>query len=184
MDNTDEGTKSATTAAPFPVEWDNPEDAQAMWIFDVIHCPVPIGRLDFDLRMHTLSTGGNRVYDTFGIPAKTQSRLIHGFIFQRLIHANILPEAVPGALREADAAVRRIYGELASRWEKTWLPEIQALLSGFTSFDPSGADLASLLTHLADFRGRAERLWELHNTVLIPCLVALSDFEEAYRDLF
>jgi phosphohistidine swiveling domain-containing protein len=186
MDITENEAKNQTAAAPAPftVEWDDPEDAKAMWLFDVIHCPAPISRLDFDLRMLPLSTGGNRVYDTIGVPANIYSRLIHGFIFQKFVPSNIAPEAVAGALKEADATVRRIYGELASRWEKTWLPEIQALLSGFTSFDPSGADWTALITHLRDFKVRVERLWELHNTILLPCLVALSDFEEAYRDLF
>jgi pyruvate,water dikinase len=186
MDITENDTKNETAAAPAPflVEWDNPEDAQAMWLFDVIHCPVPISRLDFDLRMLPLSTGGNRVYDAIGIPAQIQSRLIHGFIFQKIVFSNMAPEAVPGALKGADAEVRRIYGDLANRWEKTWLPEIQAHLSGFTSFDPSGAALPGLLAHLTDFKARVERLWELHNTILFASMLALSDFDEAYSDLF
>ncbi len=186
MDITENDPKTETSVAPAPfvVEWDNPEDAQAMWLFDVIHCPVPISRLDFDLRMLPLSTGGNRVYDTLGMPAQIYSKLIHGFIFQKFVPANITLDAVSGALNEADTAVRRIYGELASHWEKAWLPEIQAHLAAFTLFDPSGAAFPDLIEHLTDFKTRVERLWELHNTILIPSVVALSDFEEAYRDLF
>lgn len=169
---------------PFPVEWDSPEEAQAMWLFDIVHCPVPLSRLDYELRMRTISVGANRVYHTLGIPIEIKPKLIHGFIFQRVIPASIPVESFPGAMKAADAAVRLAYQGLAGSWEKTWLPEVQTHLAAFTSFNLSGADWATLCAHLNDLKGRIERLWELHNTVLTLSLVALLDFEEAYCDLF
>ncbi len=186
MDQKEQGSHNATPAipAPFPVEWDNPQDAQAMWLFDVIHCPVPLSRLDFDLRMHPLCMGINRVYETFGLPVKSQPKLIHGFLFQKLIFPDLQPEAVPSLLAQADARVRQIYSELSSHWAQTWLPEIKAHLADFTAFEPSSADWSRLVAQLMDFKEKSERLWELHNLILFPSLVALSDFDEMYRDLF
>jgi phosphohistidine swiveling domain-containing protein len=186
MDSAENIDTNAVNAAPnpFPVEWDDPEEAQALWGFDVIHCPAPLSRLDFDLRMQPLSTGVNRVNDAFGLPLKIQPKLIHGFVFQRVIFPDIRQEAVPELVNNADAAARRIASGLARSWQETWLPEIQAHLSDLTSFDPGSADWATLVTRLSDLKVRMERLWELHNIILLPALVALSDIEDAYRDLF
>lgn len=186
MGSTEQVTSNEAPAAPppFPVEWDSPEEAQAMWLFDVIHCPAPLSPLDFDLRMSPLCTGANRVYQAFGVPVQSQPKLIHGFVFQRLVFPNLQPDAVSTLLQEADSVVRRTYRELGGLWEGTWLPEIQGHLSHWAAFDPGRADFSDLVARLVDFKGRAERLWELHNLILYPVLVALSDFEEMHRDLF
>ncbi len=169
---------------PFPVEWESPEDAQAFWIIDVVHCPVPIHRLDYDLRMLPLLTGANTVNERFGLPLGAEPRLIHGFIYQKIISRELAPEAVPGVLAAADAAVRRGYVDLQGRWEKEWLPEIHDHLGALDGFDSGAAPLPALLAHLGEVRRRVVRLWELHNELLLPVIVALSDFDQAYRDLF
>jgi phosphohistidine swiveling domain-containing protein len=168
----------------FPVEWEHPEDAQAMWLFDVVHCPVPLRRLDYELRMSTLVTGNNRASETLGFPLHAIPRLIHGFIFQKMVVDPVPPETIPGRMAEADAAVRRVYADLGGHWQKIWLPEIHAHLAALSSIDTETASLPALLVHLADLKSRIIRLWELHTTILMPALVAISDFDEAYRALF
>jgi pyruvate,water dikinase len=83
-----------------------------------------------------------------------------------------------------DAAIRRVAPELESRWEHTWLPEIQTHLAALHALDLRGASLPELLQHLAEVKRRVERLWELHFELVDPVMLAISDFEDAYRDLF
>jgi hypothetical protein len=110
---------------PFPVQWDDPGDAQAFWVFDETHSGHQMSPLDFELRQSPLLEAGNRVNDSFGLPFKSQPKLIHGFVYLKGIIADLPPDEVAGALKEADAAVRRVGSELGSRWEAAWLPEIQ-----------------------------------------------------------
>ncbi|HSN97645.1 MAG TPA: PEP-utilizing enzyme [Candidatus Nanopelagicales bacterium] len=168
----------------FQVQWDNPEDAQAFWVIDLVHCPAPMSQLDFDLRMAPFVEGLNLSQARYALPVRTEPRLIHGFLYQKIISEEISLEALPGVLSAADATARRDYAELARRWETAWLPEIRTLLAALEAFDLRGASLPALLEHLAVLRRRIVRLWELHNDLLLPTLVALSDFDDAYRALF
>ncbi|AKT40599.1 PEP-utilizing enzyme [Chondromyces crocatus] len=169
---------------PFPVVWDDPDDAQAFWVVNVVHCPAPMSRLDFDLRMRPMLRGTNRVYEHYGVPIRLAPTLIHGFVYQKLISLEVTADELPAILSRADAAVRHTGTDLEGAWERRWLPEIKSHLAHLSAFDLSGAPLPVLLEHLVDVEQRMERLWQLHTELLTPVLVALNDFDEMYRDLF
>jgi amino acid adenylation domain-containing protein len=171
-------------AAPFPVSWDSPEDARAMWIFDAAHSPAPMSPLDFDLRMRPMAAATGWANELYRVPLGSEPRLINGFVYQKVTDVDVPPEAIPALLRESDAAVRRVAGELSIRWETTWLPAIQGHLAALAILAAPGAVLPVLLEQLAEARRRVARLWEVHFELLSPVLVALADFEEAYRELF
>ncbi len=170
--------------AAFSVTWDTPEEAQSMWLFDEAHSAAPMTPLDFDLRMRPMVAGINRANELYGLPFQSEPKLIHAFVYQKVIAPDVPAETLPSLLHASDAAVRRAGGELASRWEAVWLPEIQAHLAQLDAADPRGVTLPVLLGQLAELTGRVARLWELHFELLSPVLVALLDFEDAYRDLF
>lgn len=180
-----DGTWSPAAArSGFPVTWDDPEEARAMWVFDEAHGSAPMSRLDFDLRMRPMVDGINYSNGVYGLPFRSEPKLLHAFVYQKLIALDVAAEALPGLLGASDVAVRQVGGELAARWDGAWLPEIQAHLAELTAFDLEGAALAQLVAQLGALRRRVVRLWELHAELMSPVLVALSDFEEAYRDLF
>lgn len=172
-----------TPGSSFTVEWEDPSDAQAFWIMDAIHCPEPMRRLDFDLRMAPMLQVNAAEGVRLGFPLTSEPRLIHGFIFNKLISRDVAPEALPGILQACDDLIRSEYSDLAGRWEKTWLPEIQSHLSALSAFDPRSASLPELLTGLVQLRERVCKLWELHSRILTPTVLALSDFEDTYRTL-
>lgn len=169
---------------PFPVQWDDPEDAKAMWFLDEVHSFRQTTHLDFDLRVRPLVMGGSRADARYGVPFKTEPRLVHGFIYLKMSLAELPGEKMAAAFKEADVTIRQVARELADRWKRTWLPEIQSHLAELHAFDLGSASLPELLRHLAGVEQRVQRLWELHGLVLTPAVIAISDFEDAYRDLF
>lgn len=173
-----------TANNPFPVEWANPEDAQAFWIMDAIHCPEPMSRLDYDLRMQPLLEANAEQGDQLGFPLSSEPRLIHGFIYNKLINRDVSMEELPGILQACDTTVRERYQDLAGSWSRTWLPEIQKHLAELSALAPRSASLSEVLAGLPVARARIRDLWELHSKVITPSVLALCDFDDAYRDLF
>jgi phosphohistidine swiveling domain-containing protein len=173
-----------TQTDSFPVAWDSPEDAQAMWLLDEIHSIRQITSLDFDLRIRTLIDGSLAVNAAMGSPFGGESRLIHAYVYSKMVLPDLPAEAINEAMKKFDAAILAVAAELESRWEKTWLPEIQAILADLTAFELRGAPLPALLQHLAEMERRIKRLWELHAEVLMPTIISISVFDDAYRDLF
>jgi len=172
------------SSSDFPVEWENPDDANSFWILDLVHCPAPISRLDYDLRMHPFIVANNRSNGRFGLPVRTTPTLINGFIYNKVINDPVDPEAVPAILKACDESVRAVYGDLKAHWEGTWLPKVRAQMEAFAAFELGGASLVELRCHLVMLRDRVDALWELHNDLLLPSLLAMHDFEETHRDLF
>ena len=168
----------------FPVTWDDPGDAEEMWMLDQIHCPSPLRRLDYELRLRTFIVATNRSNRRFGLPLRSEPKLIHGFVYNKIVMDDLAPETLPAVLQACDDNVRQGYAELKRSWEETWLPAIKGHLDALNRFDLSGASLAELCRHLGTVRERVEALWEIHNDLLVPLLLALHDFEEAFRDLF
>jgi len=173
-----------THADPFPVQWDDPEEAKAMWLVDEVHNLHQMRPLDFDLRLWPMMTGTTRAAELYGMPFKGEPKLIHGFVYQKVVFPDMSAEQLASTMNEVDSAVRRVAAELDSRWERTWLPEIQAHLADLRAIDLRAATVPELLRHLAEVKRRVERLWELHFNLMNPVMLAISDFEEAYRDLF
>ena len=171
-------------ASSFPVQFEDPEDAKAFWIIDLVHCPEPLARLDFELRLDTLNDAANKVNQRLGVPMQTETRLINGFVYHKIVTPELAPESVPGHLAAVDDAVRTTYLDIQHHWEKAWLPEVKSHLAALAAFDVGGASLPELLAHLVELRGRILRLWMVHTELLYPFLTALSDFDQAYRDLF
>ena len=175
---------SMDSQVAFPVQWDDPEEANAMWLLDEVHSLRQTSHLDFGLRVRPMVMGGSRANESHGVPFKAEPKLIHGFIYMKLTLADLPDEEIIAAMKAADAAMRRVALELDDHWKRTWLPEIQGHLAALHAFDLGAASLPELVRHLADVEQRLQRLWELHGLVLTPATIAISDFEEAYRDLF
>jgi pyruvate,water dikinase len=168
----------------FTVTWDNPNEAEEMWMLDQIHCPSPLRRLDYELRLRTFIVATNRSNQRFGLPLRSEPKLIHGFVYNKIVMDDLDPDTLPAVLQACDDKVRRSYAELRRTWEEAWLPAIEGQLAALNSFDLAGASLPELCLHLGAVRERVEALWEIHNDLLVPLLLALHDFEEAFRDLF
>lgn len=168
----------------FTVTWDNPKEAEEMWMLDQIHCPSPLRRLDYELRLRTFIVATNRSNQRFGLPLRSEPKLIRGFVYNKIVMDAMDPDTLPAVLQACDDNVRGGYAELKRTWEEAWLPAIEGHLAALNSFDLAGASFPDLCRHLGAVQERLEALWEIHNDLLVPLLLALHDFEEAFRDLF
>ena len=177
-------TADSAAAETFPVAWDRPEDAESMWLLDEVHNLRQMRALDFDLRLCPMIFGTNRAYARYGIPLRVEPKLIHAFVYQKMTFADLPPLELASRVQASDEAVRRTAAALEHRWESDWLPEIQAHLAELSAFDLGAASLPALLAHLGRLRDRLLRLWEIHFELLLAAILAISDFEDAYRDLF
>ncbi|MFM8278545.1 MAG: amino acid adenylation domain-containing protein [Cyanobium sp.] len=177
-------SSTAPSNASFPVVWDSPQDAEEMWLYDQIHCPTPISRLDYQLRLLPFILGTNRSNKRFGLPIASEPKLINGYVYNRIVNDEIDPAQLSQILQDCDEKVRRGYADLNQTWRQLWLPQIQEQLAVLTSIDITAASLVELCSHLRVVRTSVEALWELHNDLLMPVLMAMHDFEEAFRDLF
>lgn len=172
------------TTPAFPVIWDSSQEAEDMWILDQIHCPKPICRLDYQLRLHPLLAASNRINIRLGLPISSEPKLINGYIYGRVVTDDLDPATLPRVLQACDEKVRRGYTELSRSWEEIWLPRIQEHLAGLAGVDIAGAPFPDLCSHVGVVRERVESLWELHQELLMPLMMAIHDFEETFRDLF
>lgn len=168
----------------FPIDWDDPAEAGAMWTLDATHTPHPMTPLDFDLRLRSMAEGINRAYCMYRWPVSLDTKLINTFVYYRqTFHALSAPDFAE-ALRGADAATRAAAREVGSRWESIWLPEFLARFAPLSAFDLRGASLPALIQHFAGLKAQLDDLWEVHFYLFYAMVLAICDFEDAYRELF
>ncbi len=155
-----------------------------MWLADEVHNLRQLRPLDFDLRLCSMLEGTSRAAEFYGLPFKGEPRLFHGFVYSKIVFPDMDSGALGAALTAVDVAVRKVAAGLEGHWQNTWLPEIRSHLADLHAFDLGAASLAELLAHLAGLKQRLERMWEVHFHLANPMMLAISDFDEAYRDLF
>jgi len=168
----------------FPVAWEDAQDAQAMWVLNETYNLHRMSALDFDLRLSPFAEGRNGLNEAWGMPFRAEPKLINGFAYQKLVIVGDATSDPNEVMAQVDGAIRSKGRELKDAWEERWLPEVHEHLAALNGFDLAAADLPQLLDHLVDLERRARRLWEVHFHVQDPAILAISDFEEAYRDLF
>ncbi|MGB1015402.1 MAG: PEP-utilizing enzyme, partial [Nannocystaceae bacterium] len=178
-----EQTLATGPAGAFPVSWDNASDARATWVFDEVHNREPMTPLDFDLLLGTRVHGQNFANERYEMQIRSTPGHFNSYVYLRVAFANAAPEALEANLATAEQRVREVVAELGERWTSSWLPETQSHLEALR-VSLSGMQLPDLLTHLRETRRRIKRLWEIHFVLLTPMTVAMSDFEDAFRDLF
>ena len=166
----------------FPVEWTDPDDERKFWNHDRSHTPNPLTPLDADLwvLVYGQIDPAGKSYD---MPVSIRSK-----IFNTYMYVAVSPFGPPEQMGEALARCERRYdvemGRFDSLWKNEWLPEIQSHLAWWGAFDLRGASMPDLMAHARETWTRVERLFHLHFLVVLPAYVALSQFDELYRDLF
>ena len=140
----------------FPVDWEDPSDAERPWRFERWHSPRPITPLAFDFAQH-IYIGFSRGWHATGAPFRTDMRRIncYGYMGLRLATPDD-PVSSP-----ADRQPERMQNH--ARWLSTWLPEVQGYLSAWQAFHgrTTHSD-EELLSHLRASFEWVERSWEIH----------------------
>ena len=174
----------AGPACGFPIAWEEEADSRATWVFDEVHNREPMTPLDFDVLLSSRVHGQNYANLHYGLAVRSVPARFNSYVYLNVIFDGTSPAEVESSLATAEVKVREAAAQLDHLWASSWLPEAQEHLAAIRCVDLGALDLEAHLAHLDDIRRRIDRLWEIHFVLLLPMTVALSDFDDAFRDLF
>jgi pyruvate,water dikinase len=128
--------------------------------------------------------GINAAARTYELPFRIHARCINTYFYRAAHPVMAPPEEMDARGERAQEKLGMVMGRLNEVWNREFLPEIQRHLADWEEFDLRDALMDSLLAELDATVTRIKRLWEIHYEIAFPFLLALSLFEELYRDLF
>ena len=166
----------------FPIAWDSPDDERLSWRQDRMHTPDPVLPLERAF-WGLVYEGFNRAAEVYELPSRLQIRCINTYLYMAMTSV-VPPERMGEQGKRAEQRIDEAMARLREAWTGEWLPEIRAHLDAWAAFDLRGASMPDLLAHLEETLGRVLRLWELHFRIVLPSYLAMSQFDDLYRDLF
>lgn len=167
------------TPQDFPVNWENPADAQIPWQQQAIHFPDPVTPMDYHFVAHITNEGFAKCVEHYHLPMARHICNLNTYVYTSM-QEMLTPSLPEGGDGQKIQATMGMLGEL---WQREWLPEIKEHLAYWESFDWNRANWAALRTHLDETERRTIRLAEIHFRLALPMLLALTSFEEMYQDL-
>jgi pyruvate,water dikinase len=175
-------TTTLPTPADFPVAWRKPGDEQLFWTLDRMHFPGPLTALEYEL-VARFFKGMIAAAEAFELGLVWETQWINTYIYYA-VYPSVPPDEVEALARRSEEKIRPVMARLADIWNREYLPEIQGYLADWAAFDLRGAADAALLSHLDRSLGRLARISDIHFTVGVPVYVAVSQFDDLFRDLF
>jgi pyruvate,water dikinase len=168
----------------FPVRF-APGDEQLLWERDRMHFPGQVTALEAELVSEAVGPAFRYAARLYAMPAADlRVRTEHGYAYTATVPVDAPPEELERLGRRSEAALMPVVGSLGEVWEERILPEIRDHLAAMAAADLDAASPAELVAAFDDTLARAARLWELHFEVVFPSYLAVSEFDELYRDLF
>lgn len=182
-------TETAAPVAPgtdeFPVTWPDPADEQRSWMRDRLHNPGQTTPLTFDVMSRCFGEGALRAMRAMSAPITDWvSRRFNTYTYNSLAPATGTPEEMAARGAAAEEAMTGAIGRIDKLWHDELLPEIHEHLAVWEAFDLPGAPMDALLRHLDDTLERFTRLCDVHMLAVLPAYVAISELDEAHRELF
>jgi len=169
----------------FPVRWKSPEDVQLLWERDRAHFPDVVTPMEFAAIEQMIGHGTAAALGAYEAPiAGIDVRRLNGWHYQAVVPVLGTPEELAERAARAEANLRAAIETMHATWESNWLPEIREHIAAFDAFDAAGASNAEFIAHWDEAWERQRRLWELHFRIVLPAYLAMSEFDELYRDLF
>jgi pyruvate,water dikinase len=169
--------------ADFPVVWDAPEDAQALWQIDRMHFPDPLLPMEYAFVAYAMAQI-NWAREQYGQPMRTRSRLINHYSYMSGRPIAAPPEKIESMTAAGTANVRAATERLPSLWSEEFRPEIEQHLAAWQSFDLAASDLPSLVAHFDGAIERFKRCWQLHFLLVSAMHPAMSALTDLCRELF
>jgi phosphohistidine swiveling domain-containing protein len=182
---------TAPAAAPiplpagFPVRFE-PGDEQLFWERDRAHFPGQVTPLEAQFVATGVSRGITHGLERYAAPvAGMRTKVVGGYVYQAFVPMTGTPEELAAQGARSEAAMVAAIARLHDAWEEEWLPEILDHLAAMEAVDPRAVPTTvGLVDRLEDTWERMGRLWELHFEIVLPAYIAVSEFDELYRDLF
>lgn len=191
----------------FPVKWENPDGQDRFWTFNNMHYPDFMAPLTYEVMDRVYGKGLNETAEILALPIRVHQRHVNGYLYQAIVPEGAPPEPVikvmnqvkrvlPGVVNAIEskavgaatdkymAKMNPIIDRLGDYWEQELLPEVKEHLAAWEQFDLDGASTPELLDHWEETLARGERIGVIHFLIGFPMLLAMSQFDELYVDLF
>ena len=157
----------AKTDDAFPVEWEDPGDAECAWQFDPVHTPEPVPVLSYDLNTGPFVKG-------FGWSRPTQ---VNYYVY---FEVRPVPEAVQRATAAPDLDRLR---DGVRKWPNEILPEVLRYTEHYRTTDFAALSDDALASEIERLPAERERCGLLHTQVLIPYSMAMNELFRVHREL-
>jgi phosphohistidine swiveling domain-containing protein len=169
----------------FSVYFEPGEDG-LLWERDRTHFPLQLTTLEAEFISRFVAHGMNHALARYAVPLQgIKVRALHGYVYTAFVPLEAAPEELAERGRRAEAAMLETVGRLREAWEAEWLPEILDHLAEMESADPRGvSSTVGLVDVIERYYEHMTRLWEIHFEIVLPAYVAVSEFDDYYRDLF
>ncbi len=148
----------------FPVQWDDPEDADRTWNHDPMHSPRFIPPLGHELHTGPLMTGFAKGWSEAGIPTVANCKLFNYYSFT----ARAVPPPPPDFKPPSPETILERAAAGGLRRKAEILPEVKRCTEHYRSTDfasLTGAQLAAELRELQD--GSVEQ-GRMHMLAMMP----------------
>jgi pyruvate,water dikinase len=169
--------------AEFDFTLNDPADEKHTWTQDAVHAPDPMSPLAgqfASLVQHGLTT----MMREYSIPIEsTRYQVVNGYLYSTMVPMDLPDEDLAQRAKEAEGILTGIVPQVGTLWRETYLPEIRSLLDELASFDLDGAPLPELIAYWDRLFEVERRLFEIHFLILVPAMLAVSEFDEMYRSL-
>ncbi len=172
------------TPPDFPVEWDEPGDTQLFWVHDLTHYSDQLTPYDFFTVKDIFETVADKVNRAYHVPLKTFCRHFNTYFYSASVPQLGPIEEMIAQNKLCWEKLNATMGNLWNQWESDWLPEVRQHLAYWEACDLKGASATKLSEYLNETDQRVRRIWEIHLLLSYPMVIAISLFEEMYRDLF
>src|SRR5262245_38402371 len=167
----------------FPVRWEAPEDARLFWALNRMHTPEPLTPLDYwFLREYPRAI--NRAAQMYELPIRLQTLHLNSYLYQAVVPATGTPAALAAQHKRAQANLEAAMARFDQLWGAELLPEVKRHLAEWEAVDLPRLSLPALLAHLDETQTRVERLCDIHFLAWFPAYLAISLFDDLYRELF
>ena len=175
--------KSIPLPPDFPIAWEQPEDAHALWERELQHLPGQSTALDESLGRSWIDAGFNAACEDYSFPIRNAYRRINTYVYQSIAPISHDHAVLEGLGREAQERLGAVIGKQLEMWNGERLPEIKELLARWRAFDFDPATDAELAQHARDTVAWGGRAWHIHFLTVFPVLVSMSLFDDLYAEL-
>ena len=167
------------TSAPFPVRWDQADDAQMFWFRDVMHNPTPVSPLNATMFQPAFAEGASRAIAKLSMPiAGLRTSVQNGYVYLGLIPVMGTPEELAARFGEMQRLTMELGPTVLQDWRETFEPQIHASMRQILGFDYESRTAAEIARAVPSLYQAVVDAYDVHMRVNIPPMNAVFGLEE------
>lgn len=164
----------------FPIQWEDPSDADLSWEWDDMHHPTPLAPLAGDYVRHGLASGFNYRYERLHLPMHVYCRVINGYVYFAAEFGEPDKDRVREQAREKRRGQARV---VRSYWNDKVLPTSLQTYQWMRAAPIETAALITVAELWDDAWNRIRHLWGLHFMTNSGSYQALDDLADFYESI-